>query len=252
VSEILQDVMIEDLPIPFTAVATDLLARREVWFQRGPLAVAIRASIAIPTVVTPILVNGRLLVDGGLLNPVPIEPTTATRSDLTIAVSLSGPPRRIRTRTPVTESAAARPSSEWLDWMRHGLLDNDLVRPLLERFAPEKPGQLTPAFEHASGVSLIDISSMSLDTMAAMIERFRSAAHPPDVQIDIPADICHILDFHRADEIIAIGREYAERALDQQALEEFEPPRTEPSVIESAPVPELGQAAIVRADQPVG
>ena len=66
-SDLLDGALIEKLPIPYTAVATDIGARREVWFQSGPLDVAIRASIAIPGVITPIMVNGRLLVDGAVL-----------------------------------------------------------------------------------------------------------------------------------------------------------------------------------------
>ena len=65
---IFEDVDIEDLPIPFTAVATDLGSRREIWFQRGPLRAAVRASIAIPGLFTPVMLNGRILVDGGLTN----------------------------------------------------------------------------------------------------------------------------------------------------------------------------------------
>ncbi|NLI17576.1 MAG: esterase, partial [Actinomycetales bacterium] len=81
VSEILDGALIEDLPIPYTAVATDIGSRREVWFQDGPVDVAIRASIAIPSVITPVMLNGRLLADGGLVNPVPVGPTTATHAD---------------------------------------------------------------------------------------------------------------------------------------------------------------------------
>jgi NTE family protein len=74
-SEMLGGAVIEDLPIPYTAVATDLIQRREVWFQSGPVDVAIRASIALPSFITPVMLNGRLLADGGLLNPVPVAPT---------------------------------------------------------------------------------------------------------------------------------------------------------------------------------
>ena len=86
------DVRIEDLPIPYTAVAADITVQREVWFQRGPLASAIRASIAIPSVITPVTMGGHILVDGGLCNPVPVEPTLSVSSDVTIAVSLAGRP----------------------------------------------------------------------------------------------------------------------------------------------------------------
>src|SRR4029079_18798048 len=83
VGEILDGATIESLPIPYTAVATDLSVRRELWFQRAPVEHAIRASIAIPGVITPAVINGRVLVDGGLINPIPIEPTAAAGPDPT-------------------------------------------------------------------------------------------------------------------------------------------------------------------------
>ncbi|MEC7432214.1 MAG: patatin-like phospholipase family protein, partial [Pseudomonadota bacterium] len=86
VRDILGDTRIEDLPIAYTAVATDLLAHKEIWFQEGPLDQAIRASIAIPSVVTPLVLNGRVLVDGALLNPLPIIPTISAHADLVMAV----------------------------------------------------------------------------------------------------------------------------------------------------------------------
>jgi len=90
VGELIGDARIEDLAVPFTAVATDLLARRAVWFQRGPLQQAIRASIALPPAITPVMVAGRLLSDGGLMDPVPIAPIASAAVDLIVAVSLNG------------------------------------------------------------------------------------------------------------------------------------------------------------------
>ncbi len=89
VREIVGDQRIEQLPILFTAVATDLLAHREVWLQRGPLDGAIRASIALPGVFTPVMLNGRLLADG-LTEPVSVAPPLTIAADLTIAIALSG------------------------------------------------------------------------------------------------------------------------------------------------------------------
>jgi NTE family protein len=89
--EFVGDRRIEDLPIRFTAVAVGLLAGREVWLDEGPLDRAIRASIGIPGVITPAAVNGRLLVDGGVLNPVPVAAIAACHADLVVAVSLQGP-----------------------------------------------------------------------------------------------------------------------------------------------------------------
>ncbi len=104
--KLIGDVRIEDLPISYTAVAVDLYAQREVWFSRGPLYDAIRASIAIPTVFRPHHYEGRTLVDGGLLNPVPITPTLRDLTDCTIAVDINAPAE------PLDGSAAEQGTSE--------------------------------------------------------------------------------------------------------------------------------------------
>jgi len=88
--EQLGDAQIEDLDKRFTAVATSLYEQREVWLNKGSLFSAIRASAAVPGFFSPVLDNGRLLVDGGLVNPVPIAPTLNDSTDLTIAVNLAG------------------------------------------------------------------------------------------------------------------------------------------------------------------
>ena len=81
--------LIEDLPIPFTAVATDLVKQQEVWFQSGKMMDALRASVAVPGIIVPVTEDDRFLVDGGLLNPVPIMPTVADQADLIVAVNLN-------------------------------------------------------------------------------------------------------------------------------------------------------------------
>ena len=86
VRELVGGMVIEDLPVPFTAVATDLDARREVWLQRGSLEAAIRASVALPGIFAPVVLNGRLLADGGMMDPLPVAPTAASPSDVTIAI----------------------------------------------------------------------------------------------------------------------------------------------------------------------
>ena len=89
IEEMIGDIKIEDLPISFTATATDITNRKEVWIQRGSLKDAIRASISIPTVFTPTKVNGKELFDGGILNPLPILPTLSEFTDLIVAVDLN-------------------------------------------------------------------------------------------------------------------------------------------------------------------
>lgn len=86
----LEGVALEDLPIPLTVVAADIAARKEVWITRGDVLEAVRASIAVPGVFTPLVKHGRVLVDGGILNPLPIPPARIDSSTLTLAVSVSG------------------------------------------------------------------------------------------------------------------------------------------------------------------
>lgn len=237
-TEMLDGTLIEDLPIPFTAVATDIASRREVWFSSGPMDVAIRASIAIPGVITPIMVNGRLLVDGGVLNPVPVEPVIGVDADFTMAVSLSGQRAPHFEHSPAKESSAERPPAEWLDrFLRtaSGVWENDFVASILARFGrggrdeddadeTTRDAVALPAASHREagprfeppppGLGLTDVAAMSLDTMGSLITRFRLAALPPDVTVTVPADAAKTMDFHRAEELIALGRRLTEAALD--------------------------------------
>jgi NTE family protein len=243
VGEILEGARIEDLPVPFTAVATDINARREVWFQRGPVEHAIRASIAIPGVITPCVLNGRVLVDGGLINPIPIEPTAAAPADLTIAVSLSGMRASGGTATPVKTSSEQHPREEWTTRLRRSaaeVLDSERVRSITSRFShnredrsgvttdvatdvtipPEAADAMpqTPSEALVLGradIGLVDLLNMSFDTMSALISRYRMASNPPDVLVTVPSNAVRTLDFHRAAEMIELGRQLTTDALDQ-------------------------------------
>lgn len=216
-TEYLDGVRIEDLPIPYTAVASDLGARREVWFTSGPLEVAIRASIAIPAMITPIMVNGRLLVDGGVLNPVPMEPVIGVPADFTLAVNLSGEKSNRFLNSPTKESAEHRPTSEWMDRFRRtaaGVWESEFIASIMARFSrPEEP---PPAYEPPPvGLGITDVTWMSLDAMESLITRYRLAALPPDVLVTVPGDSLKTMDFHRATEQIELGRTLTEAALDE-------------------------------------
>lgn len=210
VSRMLDGAQIEDLPIPFTAVATDLTNHREVWFQRGPADVAIRASIAIPSLITPVLMDGRLLADGGITNPVPVEPTVAVASDITIAVDLSGPsmstPGIRKTTEPQEEET--QPTS----WMR-------AASQAAKRLIRTTPEVAIPTYSTLpDDVRLVDVVTSSLDTMKRMIARFRLAANPPDVLVEIPIDLCSTYDFHRAAYASRVGRQLAQEAFDRAGI----------------------------------
>jgi NTE family protein len=149
-SAILDGAQIEDLAIPFTAVATDLGARREVWFQSGPMDVAIRASIAMPGVITPIMVNGRLLVDGGVLNPIPIEPVMGLDADYTLGIALNGFEPRTFESSPTRQSSESRPAAEWIDRFLKGaagIFEAEWVSAVLARFGGHKDARDDEATE---------------------------------------------------------------------------------------------------------
>lgn len=263
VARMLDGARIEELPIPFTAVATDLTHHREVWFQRGPLDVAIRASIAIPSVITPVLLDGRLLADGGLTNPVPIEPTLAVPSDVTIAISLAGRPlanpadAEVQHRasehaasavaTPEAgassagravpalgaweglSQAAADAARRLTGTAAEAISSAPLVRSLATRFvqgtgagdvgASGNAEVTRPEFSTLPpDVKLSEVVTRSLDTMQTMIERYRLAANPPDVLVQVPVNLCSTYDFHKAAYVSAAGRRLTAEALDAAGL----------------------------------
>jgi NTE family protein len=243
VSELLDGVRIEALPMAYTAVATDLVARREVWFQHGPLDAAIRASIALPGIFTPVMLNGRLLVDGGLMDPIPITPTAAVSTDLTIAISLSGDPHVPTFGSATGETADPRPIEEWRDRFRRGasrLLDVEFDMSKLARFSglgqgaaarpADGPAEALAEPEAAAfgtlpaGLTKVDVMQQSVEAMQSIITRYRLAGFPPDVLVTIPRDAARTLDFHRAAAMIALGRERTIAALDARGLTPAAPP----------------------------
>lgn len=196
VSTLLGGVRIEDLRIPFTALAADLMAQKEIWFQDGPLDLALRASISIPGVFTPIVINGQLLADGGLFNPLPLSPLAAIPADLVMAVSLSGPRKNRHAGSPVSN--------------------------------PKKPPSGTNKKSVASDISeairqvptalrTMDVLELSVQSMQSLLQRYQVSTYPPDVQVDVPLDSCGMLEFYRAKELIEIGRTLTARALDDLA-----------------------------------
>lgn len=186
---------IEELEISFTAVATDLDKGKEVWFSKGPLFDAIRASIAFPTIFSAVTCKGRKLVDGGLSNPIPIAPTLHDITDLTIAVSLCGKGRN----QPVAPIK----------------LNNEPERNRYHRLVVEFIDGLQRKVNGQSkdNTGYFDVISKSIDTMQNSIARFKLASYSPEILIEIPRDICTIYEFDRAEELIEVGRQQTEKAL---------------------------------------
>ena len=181
--DLIGDVAIEALPIRFTAVATNIETGREVWLTRGPLLEAIRASIAIPVLFPPYRLNGGLLVDGGILNPVPIAPTLGDDTDLTIAINVSGQVQLAADAPEIPPDSADSESG----YLRRA------VNNLRKRSAVPVSWQM------------LDIATQAFDAMQSTIARQKMAAYPPDILVEIPRNLCRIHEFHRAAELIEVG-----------------------------------------------
>lgn len=231
VRDILGDVAIEELPIPYTAVATDLIAGKSVWLQRGPVDAAIRASIAIPGVIAPHVLDGRLLADGGILDPLPMAPIAAVNADLTIAVSLAGSESggREMPKEPETKDVEAHPTAEWLNRLLRsttalfGSSGDDEADPDDADSPDEADSQLVDSAKEVPVPKLgnFEVMNRTIDIAQAALARHTLAAHPPDLLIEVPRTACRSLDFHRAAEVIDVGRVLAAQALD--ARDDAEP-----------------------------
>ena len=195
--ELIGDRQIEDLDRGFTAVATDLDQQREVWLKKGSLFRAVRASTAVPGVFSPVELDGRTLVDGGLVNPIPIAPTLNDTTDLTIAVNLNALDEPERLGNP-GESAAADSGS--------GGYKAAISRWVSELLEGEE-GQSSPP-------DAADLLTRSIDVMQGAIARLKLAAYAPDKVVSIPRDACSFFEFHRAEEMAELGYERTLRALD--------------------------------------
>jgi NTE family protein len=190
--ELIGDCAIEDLPISFTAVATDLESGEEVWLHEGKLFDAIRASIATPLIFVPFKHGTRTLLDGALVNPLPIAPTLNDSTDLTIAVNVSGP-------------AELRPPPPASTPMAIGNLYRHRIRAFIENLHLAR----TPVVPSRG---LLDIAFSAMQTMQDTITRLKLAAYTPDVTVEIPRNACGFYEFWRAEELIALGRERAAQA----------------------------------------
>lgn len=198
--EVVGDPLIESLPLTFTAVAVDLQRQRVVWLRSGPLWDALRASFAIPGLFTPHEVDGRLLVDGGLLAPLPITATRLSGAHRLIAVDMHSWPER-------PPGEPARPAAP-VDAAEHEGWVERVGDWIGDRVGGHHDGAA------AGGMGLIELMSRSLDTMQAQIARVELALDPPELVIRIPRDACQFYEFWRARELVDIGRIEAEKALD--------------------------------------
>lgn len=206
--ELGMDQPIETLPVTFAAVATDLADGREIWLREGQLDAAIRASISMPGIFSPVLLDDRWLVDGGLVNQVPVSTCRALGAELIVAASvgeglLGRRRRKLRVgRDDADEAAQSGRVSQLLAQVPASLRGQaERVLPHLVRGGPRTPGYF-------------DVLVNSLNIMQEKITRSRLAGEPPHVLIAPEVATIGLMDFDRAGEAIAAGRAATRKAMD--------------------------------------
>ncbi|MBT9237992.1 patatin-like phospholipase family protein [Pseudomonas inefficax] len=249
IRKIVGEINIEQLRIPYTAVAADLTNQQEIWFQEGCLHQAMRASAAIPSLFTPVMQGNRMLVDGGILNPLPIVPVVSSHCDLIIAVNLNATNQK-QYQLPVIERPAAfkmrfdallsslgsrlpfrRKPAEELIRIEQEIVAEGLAPPspwLADAADPEgqqpaaaperegAPKSATGSFiiDNVGPASLLDLINQSFEVMQTSLAQYKIAGYPPDVLINVPKRVCRFFEFYKAPELIALGREIARDTLD--------------------------------------
>ncbi len=202
---ILQKPRIEQFSIPFTAVAADLTHKTEVWFNSGDLFAALRASIAIPGVFTPVVQDEYVLVDGAVLNPIPINALTPNEDEFILAVNLYGLDsyKSGEKKSSVDEFKILDEIKSWLN------IQSKSTKPAIPKAKKHQQ-----SFQNMLYYSF----QMTQDRLTElMMEKY-----PPDLRIDIPRGICGTFDFHRTKDLIAVGREACREALNHYEKEQWD------------------------------
>lgn len=203
-----KDIDIEDLDIQYGAVTTDFDSGREIWLQNGSLLDAVRASIALPGLFTPVERDGRWHVDGGLVNPVPVSLCRAMGAEIVIAVNLNGDVVGKHRRKKDKEQAEKRKqetAAEMELWDRFVAILKNSVESKKETWLKELIG------EKDDMPGMFEILAGSINIMQDRITRSRMAGDPPDLMLTPRLAHIGVLEFDRADEVIAEGSASVER-----------------------------------------
>lgn len=196
--EFIGDHQIEHFQIPFTAVASDLLNKKEVHYRTGSLFKALRSSIAIPTVFTPVINGKSQLVDGGVLNPLPIDLVKKEDGEIIVAVNLNANIPYGKNNSSIEENTEKAAYLKMLDF----------IRATLPRF--ENKNENT-----AENLGLFDILNKSYDLTQDRLTELMIQVHKPDLVVNISRDACGVFEFYRANEIIEEGRKAFHWAYEQ-------------------------------------
>ena len=197
-------VLIEDLPIRFAGVATEIGGGHEIWLRRGLLTDAIRASYALPGVFEPVRVEGRWLFDGAIVNPVPVSVARALGAERVIALNVAS--------DHVGRGTAIQDPFGRLDAPPLVVQPANDARGIIARWW-RGGAQRAPADPEAVPPGLMSVMVNAFDILQDRIMRSRLAGDPPDALVHLKVGKIGMFEFHRADELIAIGRECVRRAI---------------------------------------
>lgn len=204
--EPIADMRIEELDLPYAAVATELESGRERWLREGPLLEAVRASVAVPGLFTPVLHDGIWLVDGGLVNPVPVSVCRALGAEIVIAVNVNGGLLTHFSDSLQRESENAAQES----WFAR------LAARLQTRFKFKLPALMASSSQKAhEAPGIFDVIAASINIVQDRITRSRMAGEPPDILITPRLAHIRLMEFDRASEAIEEGLASVERNAEQ-------------------------------------
>jgi len=185
---ITKEANIEDLRIPFTCVAVDIIEREEIIFKKGNIFDALRATVSIPTVFTPIKSGSSLLVDGGVLNNLPVNHAERSEGDMLVAVDVTA-------KAPVIDPFPTKKESEE---------EQSIYRKKMKEFQ-EQLQKILPSGKKES-LSYFEVINSTIGLMISKIAQNTLKEYPPDMIIKISKETCSIFDFYRAKELIEIGK----------------------------------------------
>ena len=200
------DVNIEDLSIPYACVASDLTSHNEMVFTKGSLIQAIRASSSIPTVFLPVNLDGMLLVDGGVLNPLPIDLVARKDGDILIAVDVNA---NIPYQSPEERQEIINHEKHF---SKLRLALNEKWSGMIDQYVEKYRNGKQPK---PKNVNLFDIISESINLSQNRLTSLAIARHEPDILINLSYKMSTIFDFYRTEELIEAGQIACRKALDK-------------------------------------
>jgi len=213
IAENIGDVPMESLPVAFGAVATDLYTGEEIWLREGPYMAAVRASSGVPGLFAPTWHEGRWLIDGGVVNPVPVSLCRALGADVVIAVDLSRSVTRIALRARERANGHAPQAGAHGEASATGVSEEGNA--ILGRWSGLMDGLVESFRSRRTEPGLIEVMTSAVNIMQDRITRSRLAIDPADLVLRPDLSHFQLMDFHRAREAIDVGRAYVAQVATQ-------------------------------------